>query len=319
MNWTSIEAIKAIPKAELHVHLTGCIPAAVVQELLQEFSDPKSTAAGDPLDFSRLPILEPVPSLGHYLQAWSLLNRLPRRQVCLQRMFRSVLAEFRADGVVYAEFRHSPLRVAKLNGIAVETALIWSLSALNDAMAAVPGIDARIIYGTDRAAADLAGIQTVLDAFKALGCPQQLVGLDVAGDEAAHPISDELARLIRTAADELGLGVTIHAGETGPAENVRHAIEVCGATRIGHGLATVQSEPVLDLVRRRNVTLEVCLRSNVLTSSVSSLEDHPVHQLIEREVPFVLCSEYQQFHTLTGRVDILEAMLDRQTAVAFGR
>lgn len=153
----------------------------------------------------------------------------------------------------------------------------------------------------------------------------------MAGDEAAHPIDDELARLIRTAADELGLGVTIHAGETGPAENVRHAIEVCGATRIGHGLAAVQSEPVLDLVRRRHVTLEVCLRSNVLTSSVPSLENHPVHQLIEREVPFVLCSdnpglhafslsqEYQQFHALTGRADILEAMLDRQTAVAFGR
>jgi adenosine deaminase len=330
MNWTSIEAIKAIPKAELHVHLAGCIQAAVVRELLQEFSDPSSAAAGDSLDFSRLPILEPVPSLGHYLEAWNLLNRLPRGQVCLERIFRSVLAEFQADGVVYAEFRHSPLRVAKLNNIAVETALIWSLTALDDAMAAVPGIDGRIIYGVDRQAADLAGMQTVLDAFKALGCPRQLVGLDVAGDEAAHPISDELARLIRTAADELGLGVTIHAGETGPAENVRHAIEVCGATRIGHGLATVRSEPVLDLVRRRNVTLEVCLRSNVLTSSVLSLEDHPIHQLIEREVPFVLCSdnpglhafslsqEYQQFHTLTGRIDILEAMLDRQTAVAFG-
>lgn len=34
---------------------------------------------------------------------------------------------------------------------------------------------------------------------------------------------------------------------------------------------------------------------------------------------FSLSQEYQQFHTLTGRVDILEAMLDRQTAVAFGR
>lgn len=213
----------------------------------------------------------------------------------------------------------------------METALIWSLTALDDAMAAVPGIDARIIYGVDRTTVDLAGMQTVLDAFKALGCPRQLVGLDVAGDEVAHPIDDELARLIRTAADELGLGVTIHAGETGPPENVRHAIEDVGATRIGHGLATVRSEPVLDLVRRRNVTLEVCLRSNVQTSTVESLEGHPVHQLIKCEIPFVLCSdnpglhafslsqEYQQFHALTGRGDILEAMLDRQTAVAFGQ
>jgi adenosine deaminase len=330
MDWTSIEAIKTVPKADLHVHLAGCIPAAVVRELLEEFVDPFSAAPDGPLDFSLLPILEPVSSLGHYLQAWRLLDRLPRGQANLKQIFLAVLSDFRADGVVYAEFRHSPLRIARLNNIALETALVWALSALDDAMAAVPGIDARVIFGIDRTAVDLAGIQAVLDAFKALGCPRQLVGLDVAGDEAAHPIGDELARLIRTAADELGLGVTIHAGETGPAENVRHAIEACGATRIGHGLAVVQSDPVLDLVRRRNVTLEVCLRSNVLTSSVRSLEEHPVLSLIEREIPFVLCAdnpgvhafslsqEYRQFHALSGRADILEAMFGRQTAVAFG-
>lgn len=63
MNWTSVEAIKAIPKAELHAHLTGCMPSAVVRELLEEFSDPPSDAVSDPFDFSRLPILESVPSL----------------------------------------------------------------------------------------------------------------------------------------------------------------------------------------------------------------------------------------------------------------
>ena len=326
---TSIDEIRKVPKADLHVHLAGCIPATVVKELLQEA--PPAIGIESSLDLSVLPILGPVPSLVHYLHAWNLLDQLPRGQARLQRIFQSVLSDFQADGVVYAEFRHSPWRVVKLNNIALETALTWSLTALEDAKASVPGIDPRIIFGINRANFDLPAIRELLHAYKSLGSPWQIVGLDVAGDEAAHPIGDDLARVICTAADELGFGVTIHAGETGPADNVRYAIEVCGATRIGHGLAAVQSGPILELARRRNVSFEVCLPSNVLTSCVSSLREHPVLKLIERQVPFVLCTdnpgvhafslsqEYQQFHAFTGRGDILEAMLKRQTGVAFSR
>ena len=324
MDWTSIEAIAQLPKAELHAHLSGCIPAAVVKDLLQEFD-----TAEPPLDPAVLPIAEPVPSLTHYLERWSILNRLPRGPVCLQRIFNSVLAALKADGVVYAELRHSPLRVARLNDIPLETAFLWSLEALERAKSAVPGIDARFIFGIDRAAPDLAAIRRVFAEYKALGCPDRFVGLDVAGDEAAYPIGDDLARVIRGAAEALGLGVTIHAGETGPPENIRHAIEACSATRIGHGLAAVRSEPILELIQRRNVCVEVCLRSNLLTSAVASLAAHPVLTFIERDIAFTLCTdnpgvhgftqsqEYHQFYRLTGRADLLEAMFDRQTAHAF--
>src|SRR5712691_5257189 len=114
----------------------------------------------------------------------------------------------------------------------------------------------------------MAHIRAALHAFKTLGCPQQIVGLDVAGDEA-FPIAPELARLLREATAELGLGVTIHAGEVGPPEHIRFAIEACGARRIGHGLAATQSPPLLDLLKERDICLELCLRSNMLTSAVS--------------------------------------------------
>ena len=329
MDWTSIDAIARLPKAELHAHLAGSVPASVVKELLQELADQSSPAADTPLDLSVLPILKPVPSLTEYLKAWRLLDKLPRGQVCLEQIFRSVLASFKADGVVYTEFRHSPLRVARLNDIPLETALVWGIEALENAKSKVPGIDARLIFGIDPARVDLAGIRGLLDAFKALGCPQQMVGIDVAGDEAGYPIGDDLTWAIRGTSDELGLGVTIHAGETGPPENIRHAIEECRATRIGHGLAAVRSRPLLDLIRQRKVCLEICLRSNVLTGSVSSLDEHPVLTLIEHEIPFALCTdnpgvhafslsqECHQFYALTGRADILETMFNRQIAHAF--
>jgi adenosine deaminase len=45
-------------------------------------------------------------------------------------------------------------------------------------------------------------------------------------------------------AKQSGLHVTIHAGEWGPAENVRDAIENLGAERIGHGVRVLEDESV---------------------------------------------------------------------------
>ena len=58
-------------------------------------------------------------------------------------------------------------------------------------------------------------------------------------------------------AREGGLHVTVHAGESGPAENVRHAIEVLHAERIGHGYKTVQNPEIYGLAKRCQVHFEV--------------------------------------------------------------
>jgi adenosine deaminase len=75
--------------------------------------------------------------------------------------------------------------------------------------------------------------------------------------------------------------------------------------------------------------LELCLRSNVLTSAVSALENHPIFTFIACDIPFVLCTdspgihafslsqEYVQFYELTGRADVLESMFAHQTRYAF--
>jgi adenosine deaminase len=243
-------------------------------------------------------------------------------------MFCSALAALALDGVVYAELRHSPFKLARLNDVSFRTALEWAIEALDAAKATVHGIEPRLILGIDRANVNIAHVREVLDAFAALDRPQQIVGLDVSGDES-FPITDELAGVLREAAAGLGLGVTIHAGEAGPPEHIRFAVEQCGAARIGHGLAAAQSPPLLELLKRRGICLEVCLRSNLLTSAVPSLEAHPIFTFIEGDVPFVLCTdnpgvhafslsqEYLLFHSLTGREDMLESMFARQSRYAF--
>jgi error-prone DNA polymerase len=57
---------------------------------------------------------------------------------------------------------------------------------------------------------------------------------------------------------------------------VADAIEVLNAERIGHGIHIINDIPVMDLCKENNITLEICLTSNWLTSAVSTTASHPI-------------------------------------------
>ena len=86
-----------------------------------------------------------------------------------------------------------------------------------------------------------------------------VVGVGLVGDESAE--SFELGTLIDRAHAK-GLRFMPHAGQTGGPEVVRDAIEVLGADRIAHGVASLRDEPVLRLVADRGICLCVCPTSN---------------------------------------------------------
>ena len=60
-----------------------------------------------------------------------------------------------------------------------------------------------------------------------------------------------------------GYRVTIHAGETGIGENVYEAIEILKAERIGHGIFIKDCKEVIEFVKEKNITLEMCPTSNL--------------------------------------------------------
>jgi len=109
---------------------------------------------------------------------------------------------------------------------------------------------------------------------------EDFVALDLANDEIKYP-ADPFIPLFARARQE-GLAITIHAGETNlpqaPA-NVRQAVEMLGAKRIGHGVMSIKDESVLALLRERQVILEVCPRSNIMIGLFPTLEKHPIAAL----------------------------------------
>jgi adenosine deaminase len=117
--------------------------------------------------------------------------------------------------------------------------------------------------------------------------PCAVVGVDIASGEN-HFSHDSPLRQghfeMCQKAKELGLNVTIHAGETpDSAQNVQTAIDSYGAKRIGHGYNITNTPEIMDHVKARNIHLEVCLTSSVETGGWEKTEwkDHP--SLVFRE------------------------------------
>ena len=155
---------------------------------------------------------------------------------------------------------------------------------------------------------------------------QGIVGVDLAGNEAEYS-GEPFQNVFRTA-QEAGLRVTIHAGEWGGPENVRQAIEVLGAERIGHGIRVLEDPFVVGLARERGTVFEVCVTSNHHSGAVEELSQHPIREMLEAGLnvtintddPSIsrinLSSEYQAVHSDLGIP--LEVIEERVSAAALG-
>jgi adenosine deaminase len=90
-----------------------------------------------------------------------------------------------------------------------------------------------------------------------------------------------------------GLGLTVHAGETGGPEEVREAVEALEPDRIGHGVRATEDPAVLDLLRERGTVLEVCPSSNLNTRVLQNVGEirRVVRALVDHDVRFTVSTD----------------------------
>jgi adenosine deaminase len=150
----------------------------------------------------------------------------------------------------------------------------------------------------------------VLEAAVAAGRGLGVVGFGIGGDETAIPATAFAG--VCAGAWQAGLGVTIHAGETGGPDAVRDAVLECGATRIGHGIGAVlgpvigwedpagrgpvavraapepdEIEATLALLAARRVFVELCPGSNRVTGVLGAAA-YPLRAFLGRGIPCCL-------------------------------
>ena len=119
--------------------------------------------------------------------------------------------------------------------------------------------------------------------------PDCFVGVDINGDELAAE-SSEFLNFFKMAA-EINLHATVHAGELGSPESMKYAVDMLGASRIGHGIAAARSEEAMKSISEKKCVLEICPTSNKFLGVVNEIRDLPLRLFQERKVPFAICTD----------------------------
>lgn len=306
--------IRALPKADLHLHLDGSLRIGTLLELADaaDIALPADDATG----LLRETFPERYESLPHYLQAFRWTTAVMRTPEAVERIARELAEDCIEAGVSYAEVRFAPRLCATANFPESEVlaAAARGLSAaalspnhnlppVSDGPAEAVGFRAGLIVCALRhesAGASLAAADQALAAREA-GLP--VVGFDLAGAEHGFP-----ARLHRPACDratEAGLGLTIHAGEDHGPASVADARE-CGASRIGHGVRILEDPAATAVLAAEGVPLEVCITSNLQTHPEwVTPKQHPLRGLLEAGLTVTLNTD----NTLVSRTDLVQEAL----------
>jgi adenosine deaminase len=290
-----------MPLADLHRHLDGSLRSSTVAEL----------AAAERLEVPSNLLFTPAMGLADALSKFAFTLSLLQRPAAVQRVASEICEDAALDGVRTLEIRFAP----QLHRGA-------SIEAVVDA--ALAGADARagiVLCGLYGEAPSV--LESLVDVAASRG---GVVGIDLAGGPspgARFGLGDYEGAFRR--ARELGLGRTVHAGEGRPPSEIRDAIELLGAQRIGHGTTLLDDEAVAELVIERGVTIEACLTSNLHTGAIASVAAHPLPRWLERGIKACVCTDNTLLSNVTAREELrlaasLPAMNDEKVAsvIAFG-
>jgi len=264
--------------SDLHIHVGGAVAPHVLWSIAHEQGFKLPVASY--WEFKELVSARPgkVRSLEEYLavlHTWT--EKIQSSPQAIERSVYEVIGkEYRASRVSLIELRFNPMK-RNVGGERDLDHIIHAALRGMDRAVLEYGVQAGLIFCLAREFDH--GLNEIL-VEKAIKYRRRgVVGIDLAGTEQ-HAVELD-ARTVGQYRDLYrharahGLKTTVHTGETAGtgAEGVRAVVEQLEPERIGHGIRAAQDERVMDLLRDRGVTLEICPSSNLATRAVASLEE----------------------------------------------
>lgn len=264
------EAIAALPKVELHVHLDCCLSFRAVERL----------APGTTPEAYRRDYVGPdrCTDLADFLRHIDRSLALLQTEEGLRTAVEDLFGQFAADGVVYAEIRFAPLLHLR-KGLAADR-VVAVVAAAVDRCTRATGVEARVILCALRHFTEDQSLETARLAERFRG--DGVAALDLAADEAGFPLDPHAAAF--AFARERGIARTAHAGEARGAGSVRETLARLSPLRIGHGVRSVEDPALVAELAVRRVHLEVCPSCNVQIGLFPSHAAHPVDRLLRAGV-----------------------------------
>ena len=264
-----VELARAIPKAELHIHIEGSLEPELIFALAQRngvaLSYPSVEALRAAYAFTDLQSFLDI----YYAGASVLLQAQDFHDMAWTYFLRA-----KADNVVHAELFFDP-QTHTARGVPMGTVIEGLSGACRKAEAEL-GISSALILCFLRHLSEEDAFAT-LDA--ALPFLDHFIGVGLDSSELGHPPSKFQRVFARCR--ELGLKLVAHAGEEGPPAYMREAIDLLQVQRIDHGVAVMQDAALMAELARSRMPLTVCPLSNLKLCVVKDLRDHPLKKMLD--------------------------------------
>ena len=274
-----LHAIASLPKVELHLHIEGSLEPELMFELAArngvrlpwdsieavreayQFSDLQSF-----LDIYYAGASVLITEQDFYDLTWAYLERC------------------RSDKVRHTEIFFDPQTHTE-RGIAFDTVVRGISRALDDGREQL-GISSRLILCFLRHLPAEAAMATL---EQALPWRERIIGVGLDSSEQGHP--PEKFKAVFDRAREEGFLTVAHAGEEGPADYIRQALDLLKVRRIDHGVRCVEDPELVTRLAAEQIPLTVCPLSNVKLCVFERLQDHNLKDLLNAGVCVTINSD----------------------------
>jgi adenosine deaminase len=259
--------IAALPKAELHLHIEGTLEPELMfalarrNKLKLRFRTVADVRAA--YEFADLQSF-----LDIYYEGATVL----RTEQDFYDLAWAYLARVAPMGVRHAEIFFDP-QTHLCRGIPYKVVIDGLTSALARAEKEL-GVTSRLILSFLRHLSEDEALQTL-----AIALPHgRIHGVGLDSSEKGNPPS-KFARAYGKAR-AAGLRAAAHAGEEGPPEYIRQALDLLRVERVDHGVRCLEDPELVARLAAENVPLTVCPLSNVKLRVVETLEEHPLRRML---------------------------------------
>jgi len=276
---TQLDLIRALPKAELHVHIEGTfepelmfaiaqrnqieIPYKSVEEVKQAYNFHNLQSFLD-IYYAGAQVL--IHEQDFYDLAWAYFEK------CAE------------DHVVHTEMFFDP-QTHTDRGVAFETVLNGLKRACDDAKTKL-GISSHLIMCFLRHLSEEAAFETLAQA---LPYKAHIIGVGLDSSEVGHP--PEKFERVFAKAREAGFLIVAHAGEEGPADYVWQALDLLQVNRIDHGVRSEEDPKLMQRLIRDKMPLTVCPLSNLKLCVVQDMREHNIRRLLQQGVKVTVNSD----------------------------
>ncbi|MBL8347562.1 MAG: adenosine deaminase [Rubrivivax sp.] len=261
--------LRQMPKAELHMHIEGSLEPELIFRLAER--NHVKLAHGSVEALRRAYAFTDLQSfLDIYYAGASVLLKA-------EDFFDMAWAYFEraaADNVVHTEIFFDPQTHTE-RGVPIAVVIEGLEHACRRAHAEF-GLSAKLILCFLRHLSEEAAVATLEEA---LPHRKHFIGVGLDSSERGNP-PEKFARVFARCR-ELGLHVVAHAGEEGPPEYIRSALDVLKVERIDHGVRCVDDPALVARLAKERMPLTVCPLSNVKLCVFKTMAEHNLPALLD--------------------------------------